>query len=42
LGILPVELTAIAIIAFGSTLVLSSNAVWHMHLLKRSDGENGT
>jgi hypothetical protein len=36
LGILPVELTAIAAIAFGSTLVLSSNAVWHMHLLKRA------
>ena len=36
LGILPVELTAVAIIAFGSTMVLSSNAVWHMHHLKRS------
>jgi hypothetical protein len=36
LGIYPTELTAIAVIAFGSTLVLSSNAVWHMHLLRRS------
>jgi hypothetical protein len=36
LGIMPTELSAIAVIAFGSALVLSSNAVWHMHLLKRS------
>jgi hypothetical protein len=36
LGIHPVELTAIAVIAFGSALALSSNAVWHLYLLKRS------
>lgn len=36
LGINPVVLTSVAIIAFGSTLVISSNAVWHLYLLKRS------
>ena len=36
LAIRPVELAAIATIAFGSTLIFSSNAVWHLHLLKRS------
>lgn len=36
LGIYPTELTSVAVIAFGSALMLSSNAVWHMHLLKRS------
>lgn len=36
LRIYPVELAAIAAIVFGSALVLSSNAVWHLHLLKRS------
>jgi hypothetical protein len=36
LGLYAVELTAIAVIAFGSSLVLSSNAIWHLYLLKRS------
>jgi hypothetical protein len=36
LGIYPVQLTAIAAIAFGGTLVLSSNAVWHLYLLRRA------
>jgi hypothetical protein len=36
IGIDPIELTAIAVIAFGGALVLSSNAVWHLHLLRRS------
>jgi hypothetical protein len=36
LGIYPTVLTAVAVIAFGTTLVLSSNAVWQMHLLRRS------
>jgi hypothetical protein len=36
LGIHPVELTAIAVIAFGSVLVVTSNAIWHLHLMKRS------
>ncbi len=36
LNIYPVELTAIAAIVFGGTLVLSSNAVWHLFLLKRA------
>src|SRR5690242_780353 len=31
LGISPVELTAIAVIAFGGALILSSSAVWHLH-----------
>src|SRR5208337_4914933 len=36
LGLNPGVLTASAIIAFGAALVLSSNSVWHLHLLKRS------
>jgi hypothetical protein len=36
LGIRAGELTAIAIIAFGTALVLSSNSVWHLHMLKRT------
>jgi hypothetical protein len=36
LGLNPTILTAAAIIAFGAALVLSSNSVWHLHLLKRS------
>ncbi|HLH97293.1 MAG TPA: hypothetical protein VKW08_19450 [Xanthobacteraceae bacterium] len=36
LGIQPTVLTAVAVIAFGSALVLSSNAVWHLYLMKRS------
>jgi hypothetical protein len=36
LGIFAVQLTAIAVIAFGSALVLSSNAIWHLYMLKRS------
>lgn len=34
LGIHAMELTPIAVIAFGAALVLSSNAVWHLHVLK--------
>ena len=34
LGIAPATLTAIAVIAFGSALVLSSNSVRHLYLLK--------
>ena len=36
LGIAPAPLTAIAVIAFGSALVLSSNSVRHLYLLKAS------
>ena len=36
LGIAPASLTAIAVIAFGSALVLSSNSVRHLYLLKAS------
>jgi hypothetical protein len=36
LGIQPLELSAIAVIAFGAALVLSSNAVWQLHVLRRS------
>jgi len=36
LGLSPPILTAAAIIAFGAALVLSSNSVWHLHMLKRS------
>lgn len=36
LGIHAVVLTPIAVIAFGTALVLSSNAVWHLHMLKRT------
>jgi hypothetical protein len=36
LGIHAAELTPVAIIAFGTALVLSSNAVWHLHVLKRA------
>ena len=36
LGIFAVELTAIAVIAFGAALILSSSAVWNLHQLKRS------
>lgn len=36
LGIHPVELTAISVIAFGSVLVVTSNAIWHLYLMKRS------
>ena len=36
LGIEPTALTSIAVIAFGSALILSSNAIWHLHVLKRS------
>jgi hypothetical protein len=35
-GIHAAVLTAIAAIAFGSALLFSSNAVWHLHMLKRS------
>ena len=36
LGIRPVALTAIAAITFGSALIFSSNAVWHLHALKQT------
>ena len=36
LGLHAIVLTAISTIAFGTALVLSSSAVWHLHLLKRS------
>lgn len=36
LGIHATVLTPIAVIAFGTALVLSSNAVWHLHMLKRA------
>jgi hypothetical protein len=36
LGLNATILTAAAIIAFGAALVLSSNSVWHLHMLKRS------
>jgi hypothetical protein len=36
LGIEAPTLTAIAVIAFGAALVLSSNAVWHLYRMKRS------
>jgi hypothetical protein len=35
LGIYPVMLTSISAIAFGAGLVVSSNAVWHLQVLKR-------
>jgi hypothetical protein len=35
-GIHPAALTGIAAIAFGSALVFSSNAVWHLRMLKQS------
>lgn len=34
IGVHPVGLTAIAAIVFGSALLFSSNAVWHLHRLK--------
>ncbi|HEY7664899.1 MAG TPA: hypothetical protein VH934_17415 [Xanthobacteraceae bacterium] len=36
LGIYPVELTAIAAIAFGGALVVSSNSVWNLYMLKQA------
>lgn len=36
LGIHAETLTSIALIAFGTALVLSSNAVWHLHTLKHA------
>jgi len=36
LAIHPTVLTAIAIIAFGTALVLSSNGVWQLHVLKHA------
>jgi hypothetical protein len=36
LGIHGAELTPIAIIAFGAALALSSNAVWHMYVIKHA------
>jgi hypothetical protein len=35
LGINPGVLTPVATIAFGTALVLSSNAVWHLYMLRR-------
>lgn len=42
LGIHPMVLTPVAVIAFGSALVLSSNAVRHLHLLKQAQMTSGT
>jgi len=36
LGIAPISLTSIALIAFGAAMVLSSNSVWRLHQMKRS------
>ncbi len=36
LGIYDLALTAVAVIAFGGALVLSSNAVWQLYRMKRS------
>jgi hypothetical protein len=36
LGINPAVLTPVAIIAFGTALVLSSNAVWNLYVLRRA------
>lgn len=36
IGIFPMTLVAITIIAFGSALILSSNAVWQLYQTKRS------
>jgi hypothetical protein len=36
IGIYTVELTSIAVIAFGAALVFGSNAVWSVHRMKRS------
>ena len=41
LGIHAMELTPIAIIAFGTALVLSSNAVWHVYMLKHAIMRSG-
>lgn len=34
LGIYPMVLTAISVIAMGSALTLSANSLWHLHLLR--------
>jgi hypothetical protein len=36
IGIAPVILTAIAAIVFGGSLVVSSTAVWHLHVVKHA------
>jgi hypothetical protein len=36
IGIYPVMLTSIAVIAFGSALVFGSNSLWSVHRMKRS------
>ncbi len=36
LGINPGVLTPVAVIAFGTALVMSSNAVWHLFLMRRA------
>jgi hypothetical protein len=36
-GIRPAGLTAIAAIVFGSALVFSSNAIWHLHRLRHAE-----
>jgi hypothetical protein len=41
LGIEAPTLTAIAVIAFGAALVLSSNAVWHLYRMKRNSFQVG-
>jgi len=42
LGVHVMDLTPIAIIAFGTALVLSSKAVWHLHVLKHPFVTRGT
>ncbi len=41
LGIFAPTLTAVAVIAFGAALVLSSNAVWQLYRMKRSSFRTG-
>lgn len=41
LGIVPAVLTAIAVIAFGGALLLSSNSVRHLYMLQSSSNRSG-
>lgn len=36
IGVYPVELAAVAVIAFGSALVFGSNSVWSLHRMKQA------
>lgn len=42
IGIAAAQLTAIAVIAFGGSLVISSNAVWQLHVLKHAARKSRT